>query len=568
MGYLLQILLALGAIGLAEGLAGAGPPGRDAEIPGLLGPLGALSLAIWPYAVAAWTRARGLRGRFRLAAAGQRALDWSAPVLHLLALTLFGWHALVLGWTGTSSVLLGWPGPALLLSLLPFALYQLAAIDARSRLAGGRPGDADRMRRFQVRMFLSAVLPLVAFVLLSWSVSVSEVLRVHVEQVALYNTAFAAFLIAVFALFLPTLLRNTWATAPLERGLQRQVLEIVARAADFRYRELLVWRTGHLVSNAVIVGLTPRQRTVLFSDALLDQLDLRQLAAVFAHEIGHARRHHILVFACWTLGFFLGADALLTTLEPRSWELATGLFAALLLAWYAGFGYLSRRFELDADLHSVEVTGDTESLVAALERVVGLHARRVTSWRHFSTADRVLFLRAAARDPGVARRLRRDLRRWIAVGMLLFAAGLAFEVHQLTASLGVDRVLVDLRLGRYASAEGRVAAGVELEPDLQRLVERGARLQGARGAGAGPGTPTPGELEEAAGRALAADRPEEALELLDLAILRGREELRQVARAIDRALGEEPAAVEELLAELGEPWAPRLAAWLEARSAQ
>ena len=62
------------------------------------------------------------------------------------------------------------------------------------------------------------------------------------------------------------------------------------------------------MANAAIVGFLPGHRTVLFSDSLLAGLPPRELAAVFAHEIGHARRHHVLVFGAWTLVFFLAGD--------------------------------------------------------------------------------------------------------------------------------------------------------------------------------------------------------------------------------------------------------------------
>ena len=107
---------------------------------------------------------------------------------------------------------------------------------------------------------------------------------------------------------------------------------------------------------------------------------------------------------------------------------------------------------------------------------LGVHARRRTTWRHFSTAERVLFLRAAARDPGVGRRLRRSLRRWIVLGGAALALGLALLGHSLVGSLAADRVMVDLRLGRYAEAARRVAAGAAVSPAVAALVDNAAAL--------------------------------------------------------------------------------------------
>ena len=119
---------------------------------------------------------------------------------------------------------------------------------------------------------------------------------------------------------------------------------------------------------------------------------------MFAHEIGHARRHHVLVFVSWTAGFFLCADLALARWLPSGELWATSALVAAVALWYAGFGWLSRRFELDADLFSVELTGDVEGMVCALDSVGGPHGGARRTWRHFSIDARVQFLRSFALD--------------------------------------------------------------------------------------------------------------------------------------------------------------------------
>ena len=183
-----------------------------------------------------------------------------------------------------------------------------------------------------------------------------------------------------------------------------------------------MWRTGNLMANAAIVGVSARSRVVMFSDSLLSILSLRELASVFAHEMGHAVRHHVWIFIAWAMAFFLAADQW-THLLADAGELWTSLaLLGTVGLWALSFGWMSRRFELEADLFSLELLGDLEGLVSALERV-GPRERDASGWRHFSTAKRVDFLLRAAQDPAWARRFRSRLRGITVAGFL--AAGVA-----------------------------------------------------------------------------------------------------------------------------------------------
>ena len=339
----------------------------------------------------------------------------------------------------------------------------------------------------------------------------------------------------------------------------RAVLEHTAARAGFRCRELFLWRTGNLMANAAIVGFLPRQRIVLFSDALIAQLAPRELAAVFAHEIGHARRHHALVFGAWALGFFLLADVLLGWVDFADALLEMGAFLALLVLWLASFGYLSRRFELEADLESLEVTGDADALVGALEKVGGAHARRKTSWRHFSTEDRVRFLRAVVADSARGVRLRRQLRRWSAAGIALFVTALGLETWVLAQSFERDLVAVDLRLARYASAVERAEA-LELAEDEELLVLTRAV------AALGDGADDDALLERLRGAFERGDA-DAAGALLRLARLRGVGGLGPLRDGLDRAAEGDRVGAAEVVASGAPVWADAFRAFLS-RSAQ
>jgi Zn-dependent protease with chaperone function len=332
------------------------------------------------------------------------------------------------------------------------------------------------------------------------------------------NAVFVGLLLVVLAGLLPRLLQWTWDTAPLGRGPVRELLEAVAWRARFRARDLLVWRTGNLMANAAIVGLYPQSRVVLFSDSLLSMLGPRELAAVFAHEIGHAMRHHVVVFLTWVVAFFLGGELLISAVLEGvdgggEWW-AVGLGVAVFVSWFLVFGWLSRRFELEADLYSVDLLGDAPGLISALERVGG-RLRDVAGWRHFSTADRIAFIARAISDPAFVGRFRRRLRMFTLAGAVLAAVALLGHGVALAASWSRDRVVVELCLGRYGEASERVMRVEDVDEWMERLVATGARLEEELGA-----RPTAEQLSRALESSLESGELERAATLAGLLELR------------------------------------------------
>lgn len=527
MGYLFHLLAAL----LAQGLAEMG------WTTGWRAPWAVPLLVVVPHALTWGSRRAFLAGRFRASSSLLRVLSASAPMLHLVALCAFGWIECTRDWLGSEVSLDAWPRSGMLLALAPFVLYEIAVIDARARSVATSGRDRSAWRRFQIRMLFSALVPFVAYVLLTSVVGTSRTLRVEIEEVSLFGAAFAGAMLVCLALALPTLLRNVWDTSPMPPGLQRDVLTSVAMQASFRARSLLSWNTGDLMANAAIVGIGPRTRIVLFSDSLLSQLDLPELAAVFAHEIGHAARRHVLHFVVWAAGFFLLADVVANRLLADEDWLAGGFLLAAVVAWLLVFGYVSRRFELEADLFCLDLLGDASALIAALEKVGG-HFRDVASWRHFSTADRARFLADATTDPSVGLRLQKTLRTWKRRGMILLVLALSLQIWTLAETFRDDLMRADLRLGRYAAAAERAEDADGLDPALTRLALRAASL--------GRDEAPVSEIATRARESLTSGDVESALAWLELGAIRGDAELERVAGAV-QALASGPVEQREIL---------------------
>jgi STE24 endopeptidase len=239
-------------------------------------------------------------------------------------------------------------------------------------------------------------------------------------------------IVALFVGF-PWLLRHVWKTRPLAPGPLRSRLEAAGRRAGFRAREILVWDTHGRLANAAVAGFLPQVRYVFLTDALLAQLDDDEIEAVFGHEIGHVRHHHLLLRVLAMIvpvSLWLLAEQALPRAIGRAedWfaagalgvQIPVGLLMLGAMAVYVllAFGRYSRLLEAQADLfgcrtldaHRERPSLQTYSL--ALEKLTasGGIDRRTGTWQHASIARRVQLLGRIADDPKHERRFQRRVR--------------------------------------------------------------------------------------------------------------------------------------------------------------
>jgi Zn-dependent protease with chaperone function len=478
--HLPAILLALALAGWAES--------HPRSVP--LGPWGCLFALAALVALSALPHllARLLLGRSRgPGPALWRGLVWCLALSgHALLLFALDWPGCLRELGLPADTLASWPRAEALLLLLPYGLLALVAIDAGTRWSLP-PGPSRRaLRRFHGRQLLVGFSALVLAVLLCLPLWWQRPLRVWVDESEPAAALFTLYLAAAFAALFPFLLRFGLGLKPLPPSPLRCAFERLVERAGFRPVALRIWPTGGWLANAAIVGFVPGLRLVMLTDGLLMSLKREELLAVLAHELGHARRHHVLLYAAFTLGWLGLWPGLLQLAEGLGATVSMGqelgLLLSLVLGWLLLFGMLSRRAELDADLAALELIGSSAPLEAALEGVSGPRVRRRRSWRHFTAAQRGLFLRAAAADPGVGQRLRRGLARWArwAAGLVLLALGLV--AWSWTNSAAEAELWVHLRLGRFAEAQGLLERLPEPPAD-ERLLAWAELGQAARAAG-------------------------------------------------------------------------------------
>lgn len=235
----------------------------------------------------------------------------------------------------------------------------------------------------------------------------------------------------------PVMIRYLWDTVPLPDGPLRQTLMAMCRQYRVGFQELLLWRTFGGMVNAAVMGLFAPVRYVLLTDALLEMLTQDQIEAVMAHELAHVRRQHLLGLLVFAFGFIgllqsvwmwlvsqaamMANNSMLLSHSPTAWKfdekaLAVATTVAIVVCWVPIFGWVSRRFERQADTFALQhltrqdmTAGEVsssdspllirergaESMIHALQQVAELNNIPVNrrSWRHGSIVWRQVYLR-------------------------------------------------------------------------------------------------------------------------------------------------------------------------------
>ena len=153
---------------------------------------------------------------------------------------------------------------------------------------------------------------------------------------------------------------------PLPEGELRTAIEAFAARVDFPIEGIFVIDSSKRSSksNAYFTGFGRRKRVVLY-DTLMEQLSTEEIVGVLAHEIGHYKRHHILLsslegFATnllmfWLFSLFIGSKdlALAADCSEPSFHVNLAVFSLiytpLSLLLDIVTNVLSRRHERQAD---------------------------------------------------------------------------------------------------------------------------------------------------------------------------------------------------------------------------
>ena len=252
--------------------------------------------------------------------------------------------------------------------------------------------------------------------------------------------------LGLMLVFFPPLMQAMWGCVPLPPSPLLTRLELLCRKAHFKHAGIKVWTVMNHAITAAIIGVAPPFRYVMFTKTILKHLSADEIEAILAHEIGHSHNKHLLYYPLVIFGmvvatglfslFFLDSIHnffLLKNLQYPSpiWETAASLgllfFYVLITFVYFRlvFGFFSRNFERQADLHVFKVGASPEALIQALDHVGNLtgHSHKQPNWHHGSIEERINFLNQAIANPRLIKLHDKRVNkiRWIYAGVLLVA---------------------------------------------------------------------------------------------------------------------------------------------------
>lgn len=267
---------------------------------------------------------------------------------------------------------------------------------------------------------------------------------------------FVLFLVFVF-IFFPPLIRRLWRCKPLAEGDLRDHLQTFCKKQNFD-AGIYLWPLfeGRVIT-AGVMGVVPGLRYLLITPALIETMNLRELESVVAHEIGHVKRFHLVLYV-FLLGSFVISTAFLgeplyylffsqdffyslvalTGFSPESLRTAfivVPTLVTLIFFFRYVFGFFMRNFERQADLHVFPVVGTSQPIISAFEKISLLsgNIRNQPSWHHFGIGERIDFLERCEHDSATIARHHRKVLFSLIVYIAVLAS-LLFALRQVDYS--------------------------------------------------------------------------------------------------------------------------------------
>jgi len=370
----------------------------------------------------------------------------------LLSFTDIKFYLSAVGFSGKLPVLTNIAGLVLFIAFL--SLMWLTARDSYSWVFG---------KKYRLSSFLALNIKTNLPIVLPWVVlSLLYDLLILVPFDGLQNFVssnvgdllfFVIFLVFVMVFF-PPLVKRLWGCKRLPDGPLRDHLSDFCRRQDFKV-ELYLWPLFEgRVLTAGVMGMVPGLRYILLTPAIIETMAIRELEAVMAHEIGHVKKKHLLMYVLLIGGFSVMAGVLaeplfyytfsfewvfqLLTNDKMNPDTVVGLivgipFLILLLVYFRFvFGYFIRNFERQADLYVHKILGSGRALISAFDKIAGAsgQSKKKPNWHHFGIGERIDTLEQCERDPELIERQDKKVRRSLLVYIivLLVAAGAARQV--------------------------------------------------------------------------------------------------------------------------------------------
>ncbi len=255
-------------------------------------------------------------------------------------------------------------------------------------------------------------------------------------SIPFFGLIVSIFMLIPVLVFFPLILVKIWQCKKLEDSPLREKIKSLERKAGVGFSQIYVWKLGGLgFINGAVIGFIKPFRFLLLSEGLLASLTESEICGVVGHELGHVKHRHLIWYLIFTSGFISIATFVL---ENTIFDIhLLAISVCIILAGYIRivFGFVSRRFERQADLFGMEIMDRAEPLANSLEKIGFLNGgiRDVKSWHHKSIAERVDFLYRAEGNPYIRVTHHQHCRRVKLIGICIIVAGILL-VYQSTIS--------------------------------------------------------------------------------------------------------------------------------------
>jgi Zn-dependent protease with chaperone function len=375
------------------------------------------------------------------------AVDREQTLLTIAALILFTGAVYVLNLKtilNTIPPFAASPGLATLAAFLLFLLYQVIIWSAVYRALAGHldlPASAWEYCRRKALFAGGIIAPWLILLLLTDLLEAAcPNLLPRLTATPWWNIGLFGCFMLLLALLAPPLTVRLWGCRPLADGPVRRRIAELCRREHIGYREIMLWPgTDGRMATAAVMGPLACSRFLLLTPELLELLSLDEVEAVMAHEIGHVRHHHLLIYMLFFLALFLLNYAfldlfigwLLTTAPIQALLHAAGgqqtsvlslltmipLLTVYLVYFRYLFGFFLRRLERQADLHVFAALGTAAPLAAAFTKLAWLTGDDGSggNWHHYTLPERLAFLEHCRRHPEAIAGYHRWLRALLGI---------------------------------------------------------------------------------------------------------------------------------------------------------
>lgn len=275
---------------------------------------------------------------------------------------------------------------------------------------------------YQHREAIKQIYFLIPFILPFLLLSIGEALFQRSPYSAYTNWLGMGILLILCVLFFPYFVTVLWKCNPLPATPLSVRLQSFCAKVNFKHAGMLNWSVLSSSYTAGVMGILPFCRYVVFTKSLLKTFTPDEIEAILAHEIGHSKHYHLVIYPFIFLGLaalmilyqYVISDRIVAWLfsdlsTSSMWLSAAPLlllipYIVIALVYFRFiFGYFSRLFERQADLTVLEFNMPVEPMVAALDRIGTLcgNIHQEPNWHHYGISERMEFLKKVERNPSL-----------------------------------------------------------------------------------------------------------------------------------------------------------------------